>query len=102
MTNARLFADMGFDAWVFARHDLADMPRRRNEKLLEFIWRPTYQDLGNKTQIFTHIMFNHYSSPDGLKIDDPFGHDLPVYADVYSLLYNAGHKLKYLHEHVYR
>lgn len=21
MTNARLFADMGFDAWVFARHD---------------------------------------------------------------------------------
>ena len=39
-TQARLFHDMGFDAWFFARVDHQDKDRRLNEKALEHIVNP--------------------------------------------------------------
>ena len=40
-TNARIFAEMGFDAWFFARLDYEDKNKRMNDLELEFIWRPS-------------------------------------------------------------
>ena len=39
-TNAapKIFADMGFDAWFFARLDDQDRDQRRANKTMEFIW----------------------------------------------------------------
>lgn len=45
-TNARIFAEMGFDAWFFTRLDFEDRENRENKKELEFIWRPNIQSLG--------------------------------------------------------
>jgi len=48
-TNARLFAEMGFDAWFFARLDWADKDRRMDTKEMEFVWRPNMDSLGSET-----------------------------------------------------
>lgn len=39
-TNARLFAEMGFDAWFFARLDQQDKDRRVDTNEMEFVWMP--------------------------------------------------------------
>jgi hypothetical protein len=39
-TNARLFAEMGFDAWFFARLDSEDKDRRVDTNEMEFVWMP--------------------------------------------------------------
>lgn len=46
-TNARIFSEMGFDAWFFARIDYQDKNKRMNDKELEWIWRPNSDSLGN-------------------------------------------------------
>jgi alpha-mannosidase len=54
---------MGFDALFFARIDDQDKDTRMNNKELEWVWRPNSKSLGNDIQIFTHTLYNHYSSP---------------------------------------
>lgn len=65
----RLFADMGFDVWFFARLDHQDKDRRLLEQEMEFIWRPFYKHFGISKQIFTHAMYQHYSAPRGFNFD---------------------------------
>ena len=45
--NARLFADMGFEAWWFARLDSQEKNKRIREKSLNFLWRPFSKHFGN-------------------------------------------------------
>ena len=68
-TNARIFAEMGFDAWFFARLDYQDKDKRMKNQEMEFVWRPNSESLGTDTQIFTHALYAHYSSPTGLNFD---------------------------------
>lgn len=56
-TNARLFADMGFDAWFFGRMDWADYENRIKNQELEWVWMPN-GDASKK--IFTHKMWDSY------------------------------------------
>ena len=37
-TNAKLFKEMGFDAWFFARLDYKDKENRLRNKEMEFLW----------------------------------------------------------------
>lgn len=69
-TNARIFAEMGFDAWFFARLDYQDKEKRLDNQEMEWIWRPNPESLGNQTQIFTHALYHHYSSPQGFDFDE--------------------------------
>ena len=64
-TNARLFAEMGFDAIFFARIDYQDKKLRQKEKSLEWIWIPN----NGTANIFTHTLFGHYSPPPGFNFD---------------------------------
>ena len=68
-TNARFFAEMGFDAWFFARLDYQDKNKRMNDKEMEFIWYPSAESLGKEINIFTHVLYNHYSSPPNFNFD---------------------------------
>lgn len=56
-TNARLFAEMGFDAWFFGRMDWADYENRIKNKELEWVWMPN-GDASKK--IFTHKIWENY------------------------------------------
>ena len=68
-TNVRLFSEMGFDAWFIARIDYKDKIKRKENKELEFVWRPNADSLGTDTSLFTHVMYQHYSSPVGFEFD---------------------------------
>ena len=68
-TNARLFAEMGFDSLFFARLDYQDKEKRLNDKELEFVWRPVNNSLGPQTQILTHVLYQHYSAPRGFDFE---------------------------------
>ena len=45
-SNARLFAEMGFDAFMFGRLDYQDKQNRLENKSMEWIWRPSYSTIG--------------------------------------------------------
>jgi len=53
-TNARFFAEMGFDAIFFARIDFMDMKLRAASKRLEWIWRPNAASMGTDVNILAH------------------------------------------------
>ena len=65
--NPRLLADMGMDAWVFARVDFQDLEQRREDKTLQFVWKPMLESLGDSVEIFTHILEDHYHWPSFFK-----------------------------------
>lgn len=110
-TNARLFAEMGFDAFMFARVDYEDKQQRLMDKSLEFIWRPSHSTLGDDAQIFAHVLYRHYSSPDGFNFDslrnndylddrivtDPNDWDFNIYqkcVDFYDWIDHQSHKYR--------
>ena len=68
--NPRLFADMGFDAWFFGRLDFQDKEKRESDKGKEFIWQPFVDHLGNRAQIYSHVIENGYCYFDGFAYDD--------------------------------
>jgi alpha-mannosidase len=45
--NPRLFTDMGFEAWFFARLDYQDKEQREADKSMNFLWRPFSEHFGN-------------------------------------------------------
>ena len=68
-TNARLFAEMGFDALFFGRIDYEDKNKRMNDKTMEWVWIPSNQSLGPDVNILAHTLYNGYGSPDGFGFD---------------------------------
>jgi len=98
-TNARFFAEMGFDAWFFARLDADDKQRRLTDNEMEFVWMPNPTSLGKDVQIFTHVLFNHYSSPPGFDFEIDAGD--PVFiADKSSGDFNAEERAQELIKHL--
>jgi hypothetical protein len=67
--NAHLLAEMGFDAWFFARLDYQDKEQRLENKSMEWIQRPMWESFGKGSQIFTHMLYNHYSPPKGFDFE---------------------------------
>ena len=90
--NPRLFADMGFDAWIFSRLDHQDKEKRLANNELEFIWRPFFDHNGKQNQIFTHTMYGHYSAPKGFNFDTTSGDD-PIEDNPKLETYNVDDKI---------
>ncbi|XP_058452835.1 lysosomal alpha-mannosidase-like [Malaya genurostris] len=73
--QASLFAQMGYDATFFARLDWRDKSKRLANQEAEMIWKAS-QNLDD-SELFTSVLYNHYSAPPGfcfdvLCSDDPF------------------------------
>lgn len=79
---------MGFDAFFFARLDYQDKDKRLADKSMEFVWRPSWETLGETTQILTHAMYHHYSAPTGFDFDT-LSDDQPFITDQNLDTYNA-------------
>lgn len=60
---------MGFDALFFARLDYQDKEKRMNDMELEWVWMPSKDKMGAETNLLTHVLYNHYSSPNGMVFD---------------------------------
>lgn len=92
-TNPRLFAEMGFDAWFFARLDFQDKAKRMAEKSMQFLWRPSFNSLGKSAEILTHAMPDHYCWPSGFEVDERETDD-PVVSDETLSTDNAQAKMQ--------
>jgi alpha-mannosidase/alpha-mannosidase II/lysosomal alpha-mannosidase len=88
----RLFADMGFEAWMFARLDWADKEVRTAEKSMTHLWRPFSKHFGNQKQMLTGIMKSHYCWPDGFWYDTRWLIDDPFVSDKNYTTFNADQK----------
>lgn len=60
---------MGFDALFFARLDNDDRQQRRDKKEMEFVWMPYPDSLGKDVRLFTHVLYDHYSAPQGFDFE---------------------------------
>eukprot|EP00347_Sterkiella_histriomuscorum_P016349 403353533 len=63
-TNARLFAEMGFDAMFTSRIDFQERAKRVEEQSMTFLWRPQFKHLGKSSQILHHVLPYDYCSLD--------------------------------------
>ncbi len=73
-TQAALFAQMGFDALFFGRHDYDDHTIRKNHSTLELLWQPS-KNLGSDGDLFTGILYNGYGPPAGFCFDTVCSND---------------------------
>ena len=68
--NAKLFAEMGFEALFFGRDDYQDKAMRKENQSMEFLWQPTFEGADGATTsgdaLFTHLLFNGYAPPEGM------------------------------------
>lgn len=92
--NQRLFAEMGFDAFIFGRLDYEDQKVRMADKTMEFLWRPMSESLGDSVEIFTHILQDMYwFAPDmGYDERDQPSGTQPIIDDESLETYNADRK----------
>jgi lysosomal alpha-mannosidase len=85
--QASLFAQMGYDGLFFSRLDYQDKGNRRKTKTMEMVWHAS-PNLGNnrlssiefisnffhlisgeQSDLFTGVLYNHYSAPPGFCFD---------------------------------
>mmetsp|Transcript_524 Transcript_524/g.565 ORF Transcript_524/g.565 Transcript_524/m.565 type:complete len:306 (+) Transcript_524:251-1168(+) len=97
--NARLFAEMGFDAVFFSRLDFMDKERRLNSQEIEFVWRPFKESIGEPAEILGHVLYVSYSSPPGYDWDIIID-DTPWINDDSSETYNGPAEAQGLMEHL--
>jgi len=90
--NPRLFHDLGFDAWFFARIDYQDKNEREANKAMNFLWRPFSKHFGDQKEIFTSVMRDHYCWPSGFTYDERDSHDDPFVSNKKSTSFNADKK----------
>ncbi|KAN0052802.1 hypothetical protein ACTA71_006909 [Dictyostelium dimigraforme] len=75
-TQARIFGQLGFDAFIIGRMDYQDIEGRLENKQMEFMWRSTQSTPEN--QVFTSVLRAMYCTPDGFNFeqgDDPIQDD---------------------------
>lgn len=67
--NARVFAESGIEAMYMRYVDPHEKEMRLKSKQMEWIWRPNFEHLGRKAELFTHVMYDFGVSPFDLVID---------------------------------
>ena len=66
VANARIFAELGIEALVFARMPNDKLQEWALQKQKDFVWRPEFATTSEESPaLFTHVLFDHYSAPDG-------------------------------------
>lgn len=59
---------MGFDGQFFARMDWIEKSERIRNMTAEMIWKAS-ADLGERSELFTGLLYNHYSAPPSFCFD---------------------------------
>ncbi|KAG0615017.1 hypothetical protein M758_5G008500 [Ceratodon purpureus] len=89
-----LGAEVGFDAFFFARADYQDIVKRRKERTMEVIWQGS-KSLGASAEIFAGLLTHHYEPPHEFNFDidspnspiqdDPslYGYNVPELVDLF-------------------
>jgi len=73
--NAHIFAELGFDAFVFTRINEDEQKNRKLERDEQFVWRPDFQFSKtsalkeSQRDILAHLTFDGYGLPDIIPIN---------------------------------
>ncbi|XP_048762590.2 lysosomal alpha-mannosidase-like isoform X2 [Ostrea edulis] len=78
--QASMFAQFGFDGLFFGRLDYQDKDTRLKQNNMEFVWRGSPKNLGETSELFTGVLYNHYVPPPGFCFDE-FCKDAPIMDD---------------------
>ncbi|KAH8341301.1 hypothetical protein KR059_002196, partial [Drosophila kikkawai] len=70
---ASIFAQMGYNGEFFARMDYMDKKKRLSDLEMEMIWKSS--EYSKNPNIFTGLLYNHYSAPPGFCFDINCGVD---------------------------
>ncbi|XP_048480276.1 lysosomal alpha-mannosidase [Plutella xylostella] len=95
---ASLLAGMGFQGLFLGRIDYQDKGARLRDRRMEMLWRGD-DDLGEKSDIFTGVLYNTYSPPPGFCFDVLCG-DEPVVDDVASPAHNVDRRVSALLQYI--
>ena len=98
--NPRLFAEMGFDSWFFARIDYQEREKRMAEKTMQWVWKPFSESLGDQVSIFTLCMPDHYHQPADFRYDERQFDTDPVVTDKNFDNFNADEKMESLRSYI--
>lgn len=78
--QASMFAQFGFDGLFFGRLDYQDKDNRLKQHNMEFVWRGSPKNLGEASELFTGVLYNHYVPPPGFCFDESCN-DEPIMDD---------------------
>ncbi|XP_067673707.1 lysosomal alpha-mannosidase-like [Haliotis asinina] len=62
--HSSIFAQFGFDGLFLGRIDFQDQERRTKTSNMETLWRTSPDNLGDKTSLFTSVLYDGYFSPE--------------------------------------
>ncbi|XP_015365920.1 PREDICTED: lysosomal alpha-mannosidase isoform X2 [Diuraphis noxia] len=91
---ATLFSQFGYDGLFFARLDYEEREQRLSNKTAEMIWQSS-PNIGSSADLYTQVLYNHYSAPDGFCFDIVCGVN-PIVDDIKSPEYNVEAKAQKL------
>lgn len=91
---ATLFSQFGYDGLFFGRLDFEDKIQRLTNKTAEMIWQSS-PNIGSSADLYTQVLYNYYSAPDGFCFDIVCGVN-PIVDDIHSPEYNVEAKANYL------
>jgi len=92
-TNARLFAEMGFDATFFSRMDHQEKNERKSQQAMTFLWRPDPIHFGSQDQILANVFPDDYCFPAGFFTGENYNSDDPFISDPTLQTFNAEEKM---------
>lgn len=70
LTHPRLLTEAGIESLYILNINPDERARRIKDKELQFIWRPMFDLLGRRTEMFTHIIYDNDISPLDLHVTD--------------------------------
>ncbi|XP_025413400.1 lysosomal alpha-mannosidase-like isoform X2 [Sipha flava] len=94
---ATLFSQFGYDGLFFGRLDYEEKKQRLLNKTAEMIWQSS-PNIGSSADLYTQVLYNYYSAPDGYCFDIVCGVD-PIVDDKKSPEYNVEDKAQRLMEY---
>lgn len=62
IANPRLLAEAGIEAIFILNIEQDDRDIRLGERSMEFVWRPQYNHLGRRAELFGHIFYDFETS----------------------------------------
>jgi Glycosyl hydrolases family 38 N-terminal domain len=70
IANPRVLAESGIEAVFMLHIEQEDRKLRLQDKSMEFVWRPMYDHLGRRAEVFGHVFYDFFTSPLDILTED--------------------------------
>ncbi|TNV84658.1 hypothetical protein FGO68_gene4646 [Halteria grandinella] len=70
LAHPRVMSEAGLQSMYLLNVNEDERWQRRQDKALQFLWRPMFSTIGRRTEIFTHVLYDYDVSPLDLLVGD--------------------------------